>query len=141
MLESGGETGTQGAMLKLASDRAFHLWHQFERGEIDRATLIRLMKPIRVEFRQRLTLLRDGSTITKKAQGTPRGLLRQWDSLWTYVDMEGPNPTNNAAESSIRKAVLWRKGSFGTQSEWVLSSCSPWSARLVRGASMRGRLA
>jgi transposase len=117
MLESGGETGTQGAMLKLASDRAFHLWHQFERGEIDRATLIRLMKPIRVEFRQRLTLLRDGSTITKKARGTAKDLLRQWDSLWTYVDMEGPNPTNNAAESSIRKAVLWRKGSFGAQSE------------------------
>jgi len=112
-----GWTGTQGAMLKLASDRAFHLWHQFERGEIDRATLIRLMKPIRVEFRQRLTLLRDGSTITKKARGTAKDLLRQWDSLWTYVDMEGPNPTNNAAESSIRKAVLWRKGSFGAQSE------------------------
>jgi transposase len=104
-------------MLKLASDRAFHLWHQFERGEIDRAALIRLMKPIRVEFRQRLTLLRDGSTITKKARGTAKDLLRQWDSLWTYVDMEGPNPTNNAAESSIRKAVLWRKGSFGAQSE------------------------
>jgi hypothetical protein len=45
-------------MLKLASDLAFHLWHQFERGEFDRPTLIRLMKPIRVEFRQRLTLLR-----------------------------------------------------------------------------------
>ena len=117
MLESGGETGTQGAMLKLASDRAFHLWHQFERGELDRPALIRLMKPIRREFRQRLTLLRNGSTITKKARGTAKDLLRQWDSLWTYVDMDGPDPTNNAAESSIRKAVLWRKGSFGAQSE------------------------
>ena len=117
MLESGGETGTQGAMLKLASDRAFHLWHQFERGEIDRQTLIHLMKPIRVEFRQRLTLLRDGATITKKARGTAKDLLRQWESLWTYVDMENVDPTNNAAESAIRKAVLWRKGSFGAQSE------------------------
>ena len=26
-------------------------------------------------------------------------------------------PTNNAAERSIRPGVLWRKGSFGTQSE------------------------
>lgn len=117
MLESGGETGTQGAMLKLASDRAFHLWHQFERGEIDRPALIRLMKPIRVEFRQRLTLLRDGAMIIKKARGTAKDLLRQWENLWTYVDMEGADPTNNAAESAIRKAVLWRKGSFGAQSE------------------------
>jgi len=117
MLESGGETGTQGAMLKLASDRAFHPWHQFERGEIDRPDLIRLMKPIRAEFRQRLIRLRDGATIIKKARGTAKDILRQWDSLWTYVDMEGANPTNNAAESAIRKAVLWRKGSFGAQSE------------------------
>lgn len=117
MLESGGETGTQGAMLKLASDRAFHLWHQFERGEIDRPTLIRLMKPIRAEFRHRLTVLKNGPTITKKARGTAKDLLRQWENLWTYVDMEGADPTNNAAESAIRKAVLWRKGSFGAQSE------------------------
>jgi len=117
MLESGGETGTQGAMLKLASDRAFHLWHQFERGEIDRPALIRLMKPIRAEFRQRLIRLRDGATIIKKARGTAKDLLRQWDNLWIYVDMEGANPTNNEAESAIRKAVLWRKGSFGAQSE------------------------
>ena len=117
MLESGGETGTQGAMLKLASDRAFHLWHQFERGEISRPTLIRMMKPIRTEFRKRLTVLRDEATITKKARGTVKDLLRQWQNLWTYVDMEGADPTNNAAESAIRKAVLWRKRSFGAQSE------------------------
>ena len=26
-------------------------------------------------------------------------------------------PTNNAAEQAVRKAVLWRKGSFGCNSE------------------------
>ena len=26
-------------------------------------------------------------------------------------------PTNNAAERALRPAVLWRKGSYGTQSE------------------------
>ena len=31
--------------------------------------------------------------------------------------MEGVEPTNNAAERALRPAVLWRKGSFGTQSE------------------------
>ena len=30
--------------------------------------------------------------------------------------MAGVEPTNNAAEQALRPAVLWRKGSFGTQS-------------------------
>jgi transposase len=29
----------------------------------------------------------------------------------------GVEPTNNAAEQAVRPAVLWRKGSFGSQSE------------------------
>jgi hypothetical protein len=29
---------------------------------------------------------------------------------------EGLKPTNNSAERAIRKAVLWRKGSFGSAS-------------------------
>jgi len=98
MLESGGETGTQGAMLKLASDRAFHLWHQFERGEIDRPALIRKMKPIQTEIRRRLVTLRDGPGTTKKARGTAGDLLRQWDALWTYVESEGAVPSNNSKQ-------------------------------------------
>lgn len=126
MLESGGETGTQGAMLKLASDRAFHLWHQFERDEINRQGLIQAMKPIQAEIRKRLQRLRDavrqGSgafTVgtTKKARGTAGDLLWQWEALWTYVETEGVVPTNNEAERAIRKAVLWRKGSFGAESD------------------------
>ncbi|HSU17136.1 IS66 family transposase, partial [Longimicrobium sp.] len=30
---------------------------------------------------------------------------------------EPVEPTNNAAERALRKAVLWRKNSFGSQSE------------------------
>ena len=33
------------------------------------------------------------------------------------MQVEGVDPTNNAAERAIRPGVLWRKGSFGTQSE------------------------
>ena len=31
--------------------------------------------------------------------------------------MEGVEPTNNGAERALRPAVLWRKGSFGSDSE------------------------
>jgi transposase len=43
-------------------------------------------------------------------------LLKLWPALWTFVLVPGIEPTNNAAERAIRPAVLWRKGSFGTQS-------------------------
>ena len=37
-------------------------------------------------------------------------------ALWTFTKVENVEPTNNAAESALRKAVLWRKGSFGSHS-------------------------
>jgi transposase len=37
-------------------------------------------------------------------------------ALWTFVQVEGVEPTNNAAERPLRRAVLWRRRSFGTQS-------------------------
>ena len=36
--------------------------------------------------------------------------------MWAFVRAEGVEPTNNAAERALRRAVLWRKKSFGTQS-------------------------
>lgn len=40
---------------------------------------------------------------------------REW--LWAFLDHDGVDPTNNASERSLRHAVIWRKLSFGTQSE------------------------
>ena len=119
MLETLGETGVQGAMLKLASDAAFHHWHACEDGVIDRPELTRRMKPIRAEIEQRLAQIRDGDekAFTKKARGSAGDILRLKHALWAYIDHEGVTPTNNDAERALRKAVLWRKGSFGANSE------------------------
>jgi transposase len=40
-----------------------------------------------------------------------------WAALWTFARVDGVEPTNNAAERALRPAVLWRKGSFGPDSE------------------------
>lgn len=37
-------------------------------------------------------------------------------ALWTFVAVEGVEPTNNDAERPLRRPVLWRRRSFGTQS-------------------------
>ncbi len=117
--ETLGETGVQGAMLKLASDAAFHHWYAFDDGVIERPELILKMKPIREEIERRLARIRDGGEkdFTKKARGTAGDILRLKHALWVCVDHEGAVPTNNQAERSIRKAVLWRKGSFGANSD------------------------
>lgn len=51
-----------------------------------------------------------------KAAGMCRDLLDLFPSIWTFARSEGCPTTNNLAERRIRPAVLWRKGSFGTQS-------------------------
>ena len=38
--------------------------------------------------------------------------------LWTFLRVRGIEPTNNVAERALRHAVLWRKSSGGTASEW-----------------------
>ncbi len=48
---------------------------------------------------------------------------REMDNLWTFLEEQGVEPTNNRAERALRFGVLWRKRSKGTQSEkgnrWV----------------------
>jgi len=52
-----------------------------------------------------------------------RQIMREIDSLWTFLEHDGVEPTNNRAERALRFGVIWRKRSLGTQSEkgnhWV----------------------
>jgi len=90
-------------------------WRQFQAGQIDRATLQERVGPLRERVEQ---LLKDGSECEiKKVAGMCRAILKLAPALWTFVHVEGVLPTNNFGERQIRPAVLWRKGSFGTQSE------------------------
>src|SRR5207244_7894138 len=72
------------------------------------------MRPIR---RAVARWLHAGQTCgVAKTEGVCREVLKLYDALWTFVRVEGVEPTDNTAERAIRPGVLWRKGSFGTQS-------------------------
>ena len=43
-------------------------------------------------------------------------LLLHFERLFTFLEEEGVEPTNNAAEQVLRTAVQWRKISFGNRS-------------------------
>jgi transposase len=63
-------------------------------------------------------LLRRGQENSdRKAAGLCRALMKWWPALWTFARVEGVEPTNNVSERALRPAVLWRKGSFGSDSE------------------------
>src|SRR5262249_36776947 len=52
----------------------------------------------------------------RKTKGFCGRLLEVFPALWTFVAIEGMEPTNNHAERVQRRAVLWRRRSFGCQS-------------------------
>jgi transposase len=73
------------------------------------------MRPVEQRVKE---LLEAGSRSThRKTRHTCQRILKLWGGLWTFVRVEGVEPTNNAAERALRRAVLWRRKSFGTQSE------------------------
>ncbi len=47
---------------------------------------------------------------------TYQQLLQVADGLWTFLEIEGVDPTNNAAKPALRPSVIQRKISHGVQS-------------------------
>ena len=90
--------------------KLFQLWARCRDGTLTRAEFECPMKPIREEID---SLLLRGSF---GGIGMAEELSKHRQRLWTFVDVEGVEPTNNASERALRHAVIWRKLSFGTQS-------------------------
>ena len=113
-VDRGGESKRIGEALLGQAKLMFDWWHRVRDGTISRATFTRRMKAVEVEVGR---LVREAAKCEHdKTAGTGRDILRFELSLWTFVHYEGIEPTNNGGERAIRKAVIWRKMSFGTQS-------------------------
>lgn len=92
----------------------FRHWARYRDGTITRVGLKRLMHPIRHEVES--LLLRGLFSGNSRLYGICRELYGHREWLWTFLDVEGVEPTNNGSERSLRHPVIWRKLSFGTQS-------------------------
>jgi transposase len=92
----------------------FRHWSRCRDGTITRGGMLRLMQPIRKKIDS--LLLRGVYSGNPKLMGMCEPLYDHRDWLWTFLDIEGVEPTNNASERALRPAVIWRKLSFGTQS-------------------------
>jgi transposase len=121
--ERKGVAGELGQALLEQQRLLFEQWYRVRDGTLSRNEFAQTVQPIRERFGQ---LLREGAgyeiapkekTPLAKTVRTCLQLLKIEPALWTFVTTEGIEPTNNAAEQALRPAVLWRKNSFGSQSE------------------------
>jgi len=115
LVDRGGEAEPIGCWGLAEIERLFALWHRFQAGEFDRQELQRRLIPLQARMGR---LLRRGQESPgHKPAGLCREFTKWWPALWTFARVEDVEPTNNAAERTLRPAVLWRKGSFGCDSE------------------------
>jgi len=114
-VERGGDSQKIGEPLLNSAHQMFSWWHLVQKGNLSRIQFQDQMQPVRTQVGE---LLRQGTVCTHASTaGTCRDILKRESALWTFVDVEGVEPTNNFAEQKIRPGVLWRNSSFGTQSE------------------------
>jgi transposase len=114
MAEAGGSAGAIGEALGMCARQFFHWWHRVRDGTLQRSSFCVYVAQLRIEVR---ALLREGASCEDaKSAALCRSLLQHEPALWTFVYKHGVEPTNNPAERALRPVVLWRKGSFGTQS-------------------------
>ena len=110
--DSGGDLGRE--LLEYTS-LVFRYWHDLRDGKLGRDEFRTWMAPVRQQFEQLLE--RAVKADLEEVSGSCQDMLEHRMALWTFVDRDGVEPTNNHAERELRAFVLWRKRSFGSQSE------------------------
>jgi|SRR5579871_100370 len=114
MIDRNNAGSAIGMELLLFSDDVFHGWYRVRDGTLRRSSLRTDVAAQRPWLR---TLLDEGAVCgCAKTAAVCRELRRLEPALWTFLRVEGVEPTNNAAERALRHAVLWRKSSYGTAS-------------------------
>ena len=103
--------------------RLFRLWYRFRgdlrdrRGNpppIDRRQLILKSIPLQ----KKLFALAEAhlDDADREVRNLARALFIHFERLFTFLEQERVEPTNNVAERILRTAVQWRKISFGNRS-------------------------
>ena len=132
--ERQGVSGEIGLELLALQQQLFVQWHQWKDGAIDWPTLQLSCRPLRQHFEGTLQRVVDLGFAPKErtpwAQTvrTCQQLLLRKEALWTFLEIHGIEPTNNAAERALRQSVIQHKirdmpsNSHGVQSASVLSA-------------------
>jgi transposase len=115
MIDRGGLGQAVGEALLEHAHVLFAWWHWVRDGTWKRSTFQSYVQTLRTSFK--LELEWGSQSACPKTAATCRELLARETALWTFVRVEGIEPTTNRSERQLRPAVLWRKVSYGSQSE------------------------
>lgn len=117
LLERGGKAKEVAERCLNVHKRVFELWHLYRGGGCTRAELKSKMRPLQSELCNVLHWGARGARgrVTRTRRLCAR-LVQIFPAMWTFVAVEGVEPTNNHGERVQRRAVLWRRRSFGCHS-------------------------
>lgn len=94
--------------------RLFRLWHKFRGGQIDRPQLLLRSLPIQKKIFELAERHLDSPH--REVRNLATALFEYNDRLFTFLEHEGVEPTNNSVERALRTGVQWRKICFGNRS-------------------------
>jgi len=113
--ERQGKSAEIGLKLVAQTKELFRLWRALRDEKLSWPEFQQAIEPVKAEVTQ---LLQAGKCCGyQRTESTCRNLLSLEASLWTFTRVPGVAPDNNATERPLRRAVLWRRKSFGTQSK------------------------
>ena len=113
MIDRGGPGQAVGEALLEHAHVLFAWWHWVRDGTWKRSTFQSYVRTLRASFKMELEW--GSQSACPKTAATCRELLAREAALWTFVRVEGIEPTNNAAERSLRarccgaKSVMARR--------------------------------
>ena len=114
LVERGGAAKRIGEQFLAIQRQVFEQWHLFRGGGCTRTQLVDRMLPLIDDLEDVLAVgLRCRDAKTRRF--CARLDAEKW-GLWTFVGADGVEPTNNHGERVLRRAVLWRRRSFGCHS-------------------------
>ncbi len=104
-----------GETLVLLTQTLLAQWHNVRDGTMSREQFQEFVARFKAVFEAHLT--RGVELRLAGVSGSCANMLVHADALWTFAYFPAVEPTNNHAERELRKFVMWRKKSFGSQSE------------------------
>ena len=114
-VERGGTAALIGQTLLAQVDTLFHWWHRVRDGTLERSSFQTYVSGLR--HRVHMELWYGQQLADANTAATCRQMLAVEPAMYTFVRRDDVQPTNNAAERALRHGVIWRKTSFGTQSD------------------------
>jgi transposase len=115
IVDRGGPSAWVGHQGRTLVKKVFAAWQAFQDGQDTRVQLQAKLAPVMHRLNR---LLLEGAILGEETSVATfcENVLALEPALWTFARVEGVEPTNNHLERLLRRAVLWRRRSFGCAS-------------------------